>query len=299
MYFSSPLSQYLEEIGRIPLLTADEEISLGHTVREMVRLKEIPEADRTPAQKKAIKRGMRAKRRMIEANLRLVVTVAKKRDFCTHLSLMDLIQEGSVGLDRAVEKFDPARGYKFSTYAYWWIRQGISRATANYEDAIRLPGASRDAMRKIYSFIDDYQLEHGRYPSRAECAAIGGVTVEALAHYMKHQRGVASLDATMEEKNGSSGRTSGLANVVFEEDIDPEARMDRQLRVAQLEQALHILNPKQREVIIDAYGLETGEPKSLQAIAQRTGCSRESVRTIKERAFKKLKIYLSQRSVID
>lgn len=299
MYSTSQLSRYLDEIGRIPLLTADEEISLSRAVQQMIKTRETPEADRTPQQQKTVKRGLRAKKRMMEANLRLVVTVAKKRDFGVHLSLMDLIQEGSIGLDRAVEKFDPARGYKFSTYAYWWIRQGISRATANYEEAIRLPGASRDAMRKIRAFISDFQLEHGYYPSRAKCAEVGGVTVEALAHFMKHERGVASLDQTMSEHNGSSGRTSGLQNLVYEEETDPEAKMDRKLRGAQLEHALHILNPKQQRVIIDAYGLENGEPKSLQAIAQRTGCSRESVRTTKERAFKKLKIYLSQRSVID
>ena len=299
MYSTSQLSRYLDEIGRIPLLTADEEIALARSVQRMIEARETPEADRTSQQKKTIKRGLRAKKRMIEANLRLVVTVAKKRDFGVHLSLMDLIQEGSIGLDRAVEKFDPARGYKFSTYAYWWIRQGISRATANYEEAIRLPGASRDAMRKIRIFMNDFHAEHGYYPSRAECAAVGNVTVEALSHYMKHERGVASLDQTLTEHNGSSGRTSGLQNLAYEEEVDPEARMDRRLRGAQLEHALHILNPRQQRVIIDAYGLDTGEPKSLQAIAQRTGCSRESVRTIKERAFKKLKIYLSQRSVID
>jgi len=129
---------YLSSIGRVPLLTAAEEIELAHHVQDMKQLKELPQEDLTSRQKHKIRMGKRARDRMMAANLRLVVSVAKKYQN-QGLELLDLVQEGAIGLERAVDKFDPAMGYKFSTYAYWWIRQGMTRAIDNSARTIRLP----------------------------------------------------------------------------------------------------------------------------------------------------------------
>ena len=161
---SDPLRDYLNQIGRIPLLTAAEEIALGNAIQAMMPL--VGKADLTKQEQKTIRAGNRAKKRMIQGNLRLVISVASKYSrMTTRLSMQDLIQEGNIGLIRAAEMFDPSRGYKFSTYAYWWIRQGIMRSTQTQDRMIRLPSGAPDGLRKVKYFMIDYQKEHGKMPT--------------------------------------------------------------------------------------------------------------------------------------
>ena len=151
-----PLRDYLNQIGKIPLLTAAEEIELGNSIQRMMPLLDKP--DLTKEEQKVIRIGKRAKKRMVQGNLRLVISVASKYNKMTcRLSMQDLIQEGNIGLIRAVEMFDPSRGYKFSTYAYWWIRQGIMRATQTQDRMIKLPSGAPDGLRKVRYFMIDYQ----------------------------------------------------------------------------------------------------------------------------------------------
>ena len=158
------IDHILTAAGRAPLLTAEEEILLGRRVQALMRLLEDkPDGPYTSAEQRTLRLGKRAKERMITANIRLVVHVAKKYIHRIQtLTLADLIQEGSIGLIRGVEKFDPERGYKFSTFGYWWVRQGISRAITQNDRVIRLPIAAVEALNKLRGFVPAFVQEHGR-----------------------------------------------------------------------------------------------------------------------------------------
>jgi RNA polymerase primary sigma factor len=286
------MTRYLKEIGRIPLLTADEEIELGHAVQRMVALNDTPEHELTSKDRRTIYRGKKAKKRMVEGNLRLVVNIAKKWNFGTHLSLMDLIQEGNIGLDRAVEKFDPSRGYKFSTYAYWWVRQSINRSLSYTERMIRLPGASRDSIRAIQKFIAEHQLEHGTMPSLDACAKKGKITIESMGFYMQHASGVKSLDVTMRD-SGHAGREASLLDSIDSGEIASDDRLEAELSRGNLEDALSSLNAQQHKVVNDFFALDGGEPKTLQSIGLELNLSRERVRQIRELAVRKLRVHMA------
>ena len=189
-----PLRDYLNQIGKIPLLTAAEEIELGNSIQRMMPLLDKPNP--TKEEQKVIRIGKRAKKRMVQGNLRLVISVASKYNKMTsRLSMQDLIQEGNIGLIRAVEMFDPSRGYKFSTYAYWWIRQGIMRATQTQDRMIKLPSGAPDGLRKVKYFMIDYQKEHGVMPTLKQCADLIGVQPETMRNYLQAASDATSLDA--------------------------------------------------------------------------------------------------------
>jgi len=162
---SDSIGYYLSSIGRVPLLTPAEEIELAHHVQNMKKLLQIPETDRTQRNLYQIKIGKRARDRMMAANLRLVVSVAKKYQN-QGLELLDLVQEGAIGLERAVDKFDPAMGYKFSTYAYWWIRQGMTRAIDNSARTIRLPIHISEKLSKMRRVSRELSHKFGSQPTR-------------------------------------------------------------------------------------------------------------------------------------
>ena len=181
---NDPISWYLSNIGRVPLLTPAEEIELGNQVQKMMVLTEDGQLnektkDFTPQDKRTIKIGRRAKERMMKANLRLVVSVAKKYQG-KGLELLDLVQEGSLGLERAVEKFDPTRGYKFSTYAFWWIRQSMTRAIACQSRTIRLPVHLSERLATIRKISRELAHKLGAMPSRIEIAEAMEIDVEEL-----------------------------------------------------------------------------------------------------------------------
>ena len=174
---SDPITWYLATIGREPLLTPAEEIELGNQVQTMMRLMEEGERELSDQEKKFVRIGKRSKQRMMKANLRLVVSVAKKYQG-KGLELLDLIQEGSLGLERAVEKFDPTRGYKFSTYAFWWIRQSMTRAIACQSRTIRLPVHLSERLTAIRKVSLDLAHKLGAMPSRQEIAEAMAMPIE-------------------------------------------------------------------------------------------------------------------------
>ena len=185
---------YLSNIGRVPLLTPAEEIELAHHVQAMKRLQELPAGELTARQKHQIRMGTRARDRMMAANLRLVVSVAKKYQN-QGLELLDLVQEGAIGLERAVDKFDPAMGYKFSTYAYWWIRQGMTRAIDNSARTIRLPIHVSEKLSKMRRITRELSHRFGRQPNRLELAHAMGMQPEELEELITQSAPCASLDA--------------------------------------------------------------------------------------------------------
>ena len=205
---SDPISWYLSSIGRVPLLTPAEEIELGNQVQTLMSLTEdgqIKEQSKefTSHQRRLIRIGRRAKERMMKANLRLVVSVAKKYQG-KGLELLDLVQEGSLGLERAVEKFDPTRGYKFSTYAFWWIRQSMTRAIACQSRTIRLPVHLSERLATIRKVSLDLAHKLGAMPSRIEIAEAMEIELEELDSILRQALTTSSLDAPV---NGDEGRS--------------------------------------------------------------------------------------------
>ena len=200
------ISGFLNAAGKIPLLTNEEEILLARRVQAMqALLADKPDGPYAKDEQRTIRTGRRARERMINANLRLVVNIAQKYTRATrHLELSDLIQEGMFGLIRGIEKFDPERGYKFSTYAYWWVRQGITRAISTTDRVIKLPVNAIESILRIRHWAPAFYEQHGRAPTLEECAAECGVTVFILEHYMQHNLGVISLDAHARNDDDSS-----------------------------------------------------------------------------------------------
>jgi len=191
-----PLSDYLAAIGKFPLLTAKQEIQLGRQVARYMELRNAP-GGRTKQELRQIKIGIRARDTIVKSNLRLVVHVAKKyfnRLKSNNMEFIDLIQEGAFGLQRAAEKFDPSRGYKFSTYSYWWIRQSISRAINNNERLVKIPQRVIDKLYQATKAEAEFVQVNGRTPTKKELAAIVGITADELATLVNYNMPHASLN---------------------------------------------------------------------------------------------------------
>ncbi|MEB3235925.1 MAG: sigma-70 family RNA polymerase sigma factor [Cyanobacteriota bacterium] len=282
---SDPISWYLATIGREPLLTAAEEIELGNQVQAMMHLLEEGEREFSEKERKTIRIGRRSKARMMKANLRLVVSVAKKYQG-KGLELLDLIQEGSLGLERAVEKFDPTRGYKFSTYAFWWIRQSMTRAIACQSRTIRLPvhlGERLSAIRKV-----SLELAHklGAMPSRREIAEAMDMPIEELDGLLRQALTTSSLDAPV---NGDEGR-SFLGDLIADNpDEEPLDRVERGIHQEQLGRWLSHLSEQERHVLKLRFGLDGEERHTLAEIGRLLDVSRERVRQVELKALRKLR----------
>jgi len=291
------MGDYLNAISRIPLLTPAEEIELGNAIQEMMAIVDNPdikEEDYTPAQRRVIRRGNKARERMVSANLRLVVAATKKwYGKKLNLEKLDLIQEGNAGLMRAAEKFDPKRGYKFSTYAFWWIRQGITRAIGYHNRMIRLPGAALPTLFKAKSFIVDYKAEHGRTPSIERIAEEVGATPESVKLYLTHYNDVGSLDRT----SSNSDSDTDIVNLIADPNtLELEYMFDEDDKRI-IYEMLDTLTDKQRHVIIERFGLETGHPKTLVEIGKLSGISRERVRQTERAALRRLHLIANQNSL--
>jgi RNA polymerase nonessential primary-like sigma factor len=289
---------YLRDIGRIPLLEHDEEILLGRQVQRMMVLKEMKKEleldteglagamDLTEKQiRKELRDGERAKDKMVTANLRLVVSVAKKYTK-RNMELLDIIQEGTIGLVRGVEKFDPGRGYKFSTYAYWWIRQGITRAIAEKSRAIRLPIHITENLNKLKKAQRELSQMNGQMPNVFELAAYLDLTVDEIKDLMCKARQPTSLEIKIGEN-----RDTALIDLLEDETQLPELILERQYIKEDIRELISDLPEMQAAVVAMRYGIgdEMLEPMSMTAIGQVLNMSRDRVRTLEHKALRALR----------
>jgi len=282
---SDPISWYLTTIGREPLLTAAEEIELGNQVQTMMRLVEEQQQSYSIQDQKIIRIGQRAKQRMMKANLRLVVSVAKKYQG-KGMELLDLIQEGSLGLERAVEKFDPTRGYKFSTYAFWWIRQSMTRAIACQSRTIRLPVHLSERLTAIRKVSLELAHKLGAMPSRREISEAMAIPIEELDSLLRQSLTTSSLDAPV---NGDEGR-SFLGDLIPDaRDEEPLDKVERGIHHEQLGRWLSHLSDQERRVLELRFGLEGEEHHTLAEIGRLLDVSRERVRQVELKALRKLR----------
>jgi len=255
---------YLQQIGRVKLLTGQEEIDLA---------KRIAEGDDV------------AKQKLIQANLRLVVSIAKKY-IGRGLSFLDLIQEGNLGLIRAAEKFDYKRGFKFSTYATWWIQQSITRGIADKSRTIRLPVHMIETIGKVKRVTREMSLELGRIPTKEELAQRIGISLSKLRLVLKATQSTISLETPLNTKDEGSK----LVDFLIDESIDsPDSHVSTENLITELEKVLATLRPRERDVLKLRFGLNDGNKRTLEEIGQLFGVSRERVRQIETRALNKLR----------
>jgi len=286
---SDSIGWYLSNIGRVPLLTPAEEIELAHHVQAMKRLQGLPEDELSPRQRHQIRMGGRARDRMMAANLRLVVSVAKKYQN-QGLELLDLVQEGSIGLERAVEKFDPVMGYKFSTYAYWWIRQGMTRAIDNSARTIRLPIHVSEKLSKMRRVTRELSHQLGRQPNRLELAEAMGIEALELEDLISQSAPCASLDA---HARGQEDRSTLGELIPDPSSREPMEGMDRSIQKEHLGAWLSQLNEREQKILRLRFGLDGAEPLTLAEIGRQINVSRERVRQLEAKAILKLRTMTS------
>jgi RNA polymerase primary sigma factor len=285
--------QFLNEAGRITLLTADEEIYLGKSVQAMLALlRDKPNGPYGKLQMATLRRGKRAKERMVKANLRLVVMISRKysnKNPNSGVTIEDLVQEGSIGLMRAVEKYDPTRGYKFSTYAFWWIKQGITRYLHQKSRMIRPPHHIAEKIFQINRVTHDLSNALGRRPSMDELAAGLDLTREELDLMRARASGVRSLDELIVE-DGSS-----LLEVVCSGESSEQQLSDlnETLHLEHLQDCIEQLDEKERQMLILRYGLNGQPQHTYIEIAKQYDLSRERVRQYVERSQRKLRILMA------
>ena len=274
--FNDSVQMYLREIGRVPLLTSEEEVQLS---------------------KRKEKGDVAAKQKLAEANLRLVVSIAKKYiGRSANLSLLDLIQEGNIGLFRAVEKFDYHRGYKFSTYATWWIRQAITRAIADQSRTIRIPVHMVETINKFSQVTRRLVQDLGREPLPEEIASEMGTEIEKVRHIMKISQDTVSLETSVGEDDDESTLRD------FIEDTDtvlPSQDAGRQLLKEYVKDILVELSPREQKILKMRFGLEDGVTHTLEEIGQEFGVTRERIRQIEAKALERIKKHRESRKLED
>ncbi len=301
-YTEDSIRLYLQEIGRIRLLRADEEIELARKIADLLELERVRETlaaeierepldnewakavDMNPQQfRHRLYLGRRAKDKMVQSNLRLVVSIAKKY-MNRGLSFQDLIQEGSLGLIRAAEKFDHEKGYKFSTYATWWIRQAITRAIADQSRTIRLPVHLYETISRIKKTTKLLSQGMGRKPTEEEIATKMEMTIEKLRFIAKS----AQLPISLETPIGKE-EDSRLGDFIEADGEMPEDQVSKNLLREDLESVLDTLSPRERDVLRLRYGLDDGRMKTLEEIGQIFNVTRERIRQIEAKALRKLR----------
>ena len=265
---------YLREIGKIPLLSADEELELARRV---------------------VAGDIKAKDQMAEANMRLVVSIAK-RYVGRGLDLLDLIQEGNTGLLRAVEKFDPDKGFKFSTYATWWIRQAITRAIADQARTIRIPVHMVETINKLLRTQRRLTQELNREPTNEEIADEMELDVEKVEHIMKIKQDISSLDANVRDDE----EDSVLGDFIEDEDtVTPEESATSQLLKEQVKNLLGSLSEREQKILRLRFGLEDGKNHTPEQVGQEFSVTRERIRQIEAKALAKLKKHKDSKNLMD
>ena len=283
--FPDSFSDYLKMIGRYPLLTPSQEIELSRQAQRYIELRDTEGKPSTPQEKRDMRVGKRAFDKMITSNLRLVVNIAKR--FTSRagqsLDMMDLISEGTIGLHRAVELFDASRGYKFSTYSYWWVRQAICRAIDSSDRMIRVPIHALEKLHRLIKLRETFQLSHGREPTLTEAAEILEIKERELSLVMERAARHDSLDKLLtNEKDGSA-----LVDMIASEPIDAQLMYQNE-KVDAINQALMYINEEEAEILERYYGLNGTPQESLKVIGQHKGVSRERIRQKRDRAANKL-----------
>ncbi|EFA74222.1 sigF (Sigma 28 (Flagella/Sporulation)) [Raphidiopsis brookii D9] len=295
---------FFKEMARYPLLKPDEEVELAHRVRFLEEVKDLQAALEEQFGHSATKgeiankfdlnekqlenrlyQGRVAKRKMIRSNLRLVVSIAK-RYLNRGVPFLDLIQEGAMGLNRATEKFDPDKGYKFSTYAYWWIRQAITRAIANDARTIRLPIHIVEKLNKLKKAQRELKQKFARNPTEAEMAEFLEMTVQQLRQLQQLRRQALSLN----HRVGKEEDTELMDLLEDEDNQSPEAKMNENMMRQEIWEVLgDVLTSREKDVISLRYGLTTSEPCTLEEVGNIFNLSRERVRQIQSKAMRKLR----------
>ena len=285
---------YLQQAGRVPMLTPSEEISLGNQVKAYMEIRDLKET--TPEQRKIIRRGIKAKDRMFNANLRLVVHISKKYAEAAlgSMTMLDLIQEGNLGLSRAIEKFDPTRGYKFSTYGYWWIRQAVSRSISISDRTIRLPINAIAVQKKVSQFADKFKVENHRSPTIEECAEYCKIRPYTMRAYLEHTPRINSLDQ-MAINNSKLYDESTILDLI----VDPETQIEEEKKQLEhefflLDGLLESLSNRDRWILKLRYGMDEDGlgPLTYQAIGELMDISRERVRQIEAKCLKTMRLKL-------
>ena len=290
---------YLRDIGRIPLLEHDEEILLGRKVQRLMEIKACEDSLENPSKqeladslnltikelRREIRDGEKAKDKMVTANLRLVVSVAKKYTK-RNMELLDIIQEGTIGLVRGVEKFDPGRGYKFSTYAYWWIRQGITRAIAEKSRAIRLPIHVTENLNRLKKAQRELSQINGYMPNIFQLSDHLELSVDDIKDLMCKARQPTSLEVKIGEN-----RDTAIIDLLEDETQTPDMLLEKAFIKEDIRGLISELPDLQAAVISMRYGIgdEVLEPLSMTAIGQILNMSRDRVRTLEHKALKGLR----------
>jgi RNA polymerase primary sigma factor len=270
---NDPVRMYLREIGKVPLLTAEQEVSLAKRIE---------------------RKDMAAKNQLIQANLRLVVSIAR-RYANRGLTLLDLIQEGNLGLIRAVEKFDYRRGFKFSTYATWWIRQAVSRALADQARTIRIPVHMVETINKLIRVQRQLLQDLGREPTPEEIAADMGLTPEKVREIQK----ISQEPVSLENPVGDEG-DSQLGDFIEDEaSVAPSDAVGEVMQGEDLSRVLELLTSRERRVLEMRYGLIDGRPHTLEEVGVKFGVTRERIRQIEAKTLAKLRAYREARSLRD
>lgn len=279
------ITWFLRTICREPLLTASEEIELGNHIQRMMEVKTNKMDEYNKDEMRVIRLGKKSKDRMMRANLRLVVSVAKKYQG-RGLELQDLIQEGTLGLERAVEKFDPTRGYKFSTYAFWWVRQSMTRAIATQSRSIRLPAHLSERLATVKRISQELSHKLGASPSRVEIAEVMQIEVRDLDDILRQSMSTFSLDEPIFANEGKSYLGDLIADSKTSEPLE---EIEFSIYKEQLDRWINQLSEQEREVITLRFGLGNNSKHTLTEIGQIMSVSRERVRQIELKALRKLR----------